>query len=84
MNRRKWLTALSAFFSITTIGLILSEWILGHPSISTGWGELSLSLMFLTGGLNRYLDKRQYGGVYLGTGLFLFVAFITITVIRKV
>lgn len=82
MNRRKWLTALSAFFSITTISLILSEWILGHPSIGIGWGELSLSLMFLTGGVNRCLDKRQYGGFYLGTGLFVFVVFITITFIR--
>ncbi|GMA51743.1 hypothetical protein GCM10025857_31000 [Alicyclobacillus contaminans] len=81
MNRRKLLTTISVLFSLITIILISCEYIFvespnGAVQV-TRWALLSLSLMFLSSGLNMYIDKRLGGLAYMGAGLFLAIVVVT-------
>jgi hypothetical protein len=87
MNRRKLLTIFSLLFSTITIVLIVFEYIFvksqNHIHHVTGWALLSLGLMFLADGLNRYLDRRQAGFAYLGVGLFVILVVVTGFALRR-
>lgn len=86
MSASKLLRVLSMIFAVITVVLIVYKYSVVTSVNQTQysvWANLSLSVMFLIGGLARYLEKAKYALGYFGVGIFLVVVVVITTIVGK-